>query len=76
MGIPSPFGSEWGMLLPANISGITHRKTPFVYSHMVGFPSPLGGDSDDGGHFDDYEQFAPDTVPESGTFLGEPKVYV
>jgi len=62
------------MFLSANISGITHSTTPFVSTLMVGFPSPFGGDNDDGGLFDDYEQFVPETLPEPGPFLEEHRV--
>jgi len=33
---------------------------------MVGFPSPFGGDNDDGGLFDDYEQFVRKPSPNQG----------
>ena len=36
---------------------------------MAGFPSPFGGNSDDGGLFDDYDEFVPDHIPRPGEFL-------
>lgn len=39
---------------------------------MARFPSPFGGD--DGGLFDDYEQFVPEHVPEPGPFLAPHRV--
>ena len=39
---------------------------------MVRFPSPFGGD--DGGLFDDDEQFVPENVPEPGPFLSAHRV--
>ncbi|MFC6723062.1 hypothetical protein ACFQE1_01380 [Halobium palmae] len=36
---------------------------------MAGFPSPFGGTSDDGGLFDEYDEFVPEHLPEPGTFL-------
>lgn len=36
---------------------------------MAGFPSPFGGDRNDGGLFDEYDEFVPEHLPEPGPFL-------
>jgi len=41
---------------------------------MAGFPSPFGGDSDDGGLFDDDGAFVPEHIPEPGPFLEDHRV--
>jgi hypothetical protein len=38
---------------------------------MAGFPSPFGGSSDDGGLFDEYDEFVPEHNPTPGWFLEE-----
>jgi hypothetical protein len=42
---------------------------------MPGFPSPFGTD-DDGGLFDEYDEFVPEHVPDSGPFLEEHRLLV
>jgi len=41
---------------------------------MTGFPSPFGGSGDDGGLFDEYDEFVPDRVPDPGAFLEDHRV--
>jgi hypothetical protein len=36
---------------------------------MAGFPSPFGGSNDDGGLFDEYDEFVPEHLPDPGEFL-------
>lgn len=41
---------------------------------MTGFPTPFGGTSDDGGLFDEYDEFVPEHIPEPGAFLEDHRI--
>lgn len=58
-----------GRTPPANMSGTSDRERSSVPSHMTGFPLPFGGNRDDGGLFDGYDEFVPEHLPDPGAFL-------